>query len=110
MTARPPAIVVEENPDPAVREAILKPLRAFNESRVGPIKPQGLAILWLAIFILAVVTGCMATLFAPKKLNLTPEQTDRGLFATAAPCFVSRGRASNRWRACFAASSDSCRI
>jgi len=44
MTAIAPAIVVDESPDPAVREAILKPLRAFNESRLGPIKPQGLAI------------------------------------------------------------------
>ena len=42
MTA--PNIEVDENPDLAVRDEILKPLRAFNESKVGPVKPQSLAI------------------------------------------------------------------
>lgn len=35
---------VDENPDPALREEILKPLRAFNESKVGPVKTERLAI------------------------------------------------------------------
>jgi GNAT superfamily N-acetyltransferase len=35
---------VDESPDPALRDAILMPLRAFNESQVGPIKAEPLAI------------------------------------------------------------------
>lgn len=38
-------ITVDEKPDAALRDAILKPLRAFNESQVGPISAQHLAIL-----------------------------------------------------------------
>jgi GNAT superfamily N-acetyltransferase len=37
-------IDVDESPDPALRDAILKPLRAFNESKVGPVKTETLAI------------------------------------------------------------------
>ena len=37
-------ITVDENPAADLRDQILKPLRAFNESRVGPIKAEGLAI------------------------------------------------------------------
>jgi GNAT superfamily N-acetyltransferase len=37
-------IDIDESPDPALRDAILKPLRAFNESRVGPIVVEPLAI------------------------------------------------------------------
>lgn len=39
-----PRIEIDESPDPALRDAILKPLRAFNESQVGPIKAEQLAI------------------------------------------------------------------
>ena len=39
-----PRIEIDESPDPALREAILKPLRAFNESQVGPIDAAPLAI------------------------------------------------------------------
>jgi ribosomal protein S18 acetylase RimI-like enzyme len=39
-----PKITVDENPDPKLRDEIVKPLRAFNESQVGPIKPEPLAI------------------------------------------------------------------
>ena len=39
-----PRIDIDENPDPALRDAILKPLRAFNESQIGPIKAEHLAI------------------------------------------------------------------
>jgi GNAT superfamily N-acetyltransferase len=39
-----PRIDVDESPDPALRDAILKPLRAFNESKVGTIKAEPLAI------------------------------------------------------------------
>ena len=39
-----PRIDVEESSDPALRDAILKPLRAFNESKVGPVKSEPLAI------------------------------------------------------------------
>ena len=39
-----PWIDIDEAPDPALREAILKPLRAFNESHIGPTKPEQLAI------------------------------------------------------------------
>ena len=39
-----PRIVVDEKPDPKLREDILKPLRAFNESRIGPVVPEPLAI------------------------------------------------------------------
>jgi GNAT superfamily N-acetyltransferase len=39
-----PRIDVDETPDPGLREAILQPLRAFNESRIGPVKPEPLAI------------------------------------------------------------------
>ncbi len=42
MTA--PNIVVDHNPELGMREAILKPLRAFNTSIVGEIKQQFLAI------------------------------------------------------------------
>ena len=42
--AAAPRIAVDEQPDPSVRDEILKPLRTFNESRVGPIKAEGLAI------------------------------------------------------------------
>jgi GNAT superfamily N-acetyltransferase len=39
-----PAIEVDEHPELALRDAILAPLRAFNESRVGPIKAEHLAV------------------------------------------------------------------
>jgi GNAT superfamily N-acetyltransferase len=39
-----PRIDVDESPDPDLREAILKPLRAFNENHIGPAAPQPLAI------------------------------------------------------------------
>jgi GNAT superfamily N-acetyltransferase len=39
-----PNIEIDESPDPALRDQILKPLRAFNESKVGPIKVEPLAI------------------------------------------------------------------
>jgi GNAT superfamily N-acetyltransferase len=39
-----PAIEVDESPDLALRDAILKPLRAFNESQVGPVPVEPLAI------------------------------------------------------------------
>ena len=39
-----PAIVVDEKPDPKLRDAILKPLRTFNESKMGPISVEPLAI------------------------------------------------------------------
>lgn len=39
-----PRIEIDESPDLSVRDEILKPLRAFNESKVGPVKPQPLAI------------------------------------------------------------------
>jgi len=39
-----PSIEVDESPDPALRNAIVKPLKAFNERHVGPINPQPLAI------------------------------------------------------------------
>jgi GNAT superfamily N-acetyltransferase len=44
MEETPLRIDIDENPDPAVRDAIVKPLRAFNESKVGPIKIEPLAI------------------------------------------------------------------
>ena len=39
-----PRIEIHESPDPALREAILKPLRDFNESHVGPVDVEPLAI------------------------------------------------------------------
>lgn len=39
-----PRIDIDESPDPALRDAIVQPLRAFNESHVGPIQPEPLAI------------------------------------------------------------------
>ena len=39
-----PRIEIDESPDPALRDAILKPLRAFNESHVGPVNVEPLAI------------------------------------------------------------------
>lgn len=39
-----PRIDIHQSPDPALREAILQPLRAFNESKIGPLKPETLAI------------------------------------------------------------------
>jgi GNAT superfamily N-acetyltransferase len=39
-----PVLAVEENPDPALRAEILRPLRAYNESKVGPIKAELVAI------------------------------------------------------------------
>jgi GNAT superfamily N-acetyltransferase len=39
-----PQIEIDEAPDPALREAILKPLRAYNERHVGPVKTEPLAI------------------------------------------------------------------
>ena len=44
MEKTPLAVDVDESPDPALRDAILEPLRAFNESRMGPIKAEPLAI------------------------------------------------------------------
>jgi ribosomal protein S18 acetylase RimI-like enzyme len=38
-------IVVDEKPDPKLRDEILKPLRAFNESQIGPVVPEPLAVL-----------------------------------------------------------------
>ncbi len=40
-----PAIEVDENPDLALRDSILKPLRAFNASQVGPISAERIAVL-----------------------------------------------------------------
>jgi GNAT superfamily N-acetyltransferase len=37
-------IDVNESPDPNLREEILRPLRAFNESRIGKISAEALAI------------------------------------------------------------------
>ena len=37
-------IDIDESPDPELRDAIVAPLKAFNESRIGPIKPEPLAI------------------------------------------------------------------
>ena len=39
-----PSIEVDESPDLALRDEILKPLKDFNESRVGPVRPEPLAI------------------------------------------------------------------
>ena len=39
-----PWIDIDESPDPGLRDAILQPLKAFNESRIGPVKPELLAI------------------------------------------------------------------
>jgi ribosomal protein S18 acetylase RimI-like enzyme len=39
-----PVITIEEKPDPKLRDEILKPLRAFNESKLGPIKNEPVAI------------------------------------------------------------------
>lgn len=39
-----PWIDIDESPDPALRDAILKPLRAFNDGHIGPLKPEQLAI------------------------------------------------------------------
>ena len=39
-----PNIVVDESPDPGLRDAILQPLKAFNESHIGPVKPELLAV------------------------------------------------------------------
>ena len=39
-----PRVTVEDNPDPGLRAEILKPLRAFNESQVGPLTAQHLAV------------------------------------------------------------------
>ena len=44
MEETPLRIDIDESPDPALRDAILKPLRAFNESKIGPIKAEPLAI------------------------------------------------------------------
>jgi GNAT superfamily N-acetyltransferase len=40
-----PRIEIDEKPDPALRDQILKPLRAFNESHIGLVVPASLAIL-----------------------------------------------------------------
>jgi GNAT superfamily N-acetyltransferase len=37
-------IDVDETPDPALRDQILKPLRTFNDSQIGAVKVQPLAI------------------------------------------------------------------
>lgn len=37
-------IVVDENPNHAMRDIIVAPLREYNASQVGPIKPEPLAI------------------------------------------------------------------
>jgi len=42
--AMKPRVDIDEAPDPGLRDAILKPLRAYNESHVGPIKAEQLAI------------------------------------------------------------------
>jgi GNAT superfamily N-acetyltransferase len=39
-----PRIDVEESPDPGLRDAIVQPLKAFNERHIGPVKPEALAI------------------------------------------------------------------
>ncbi len=39
-----PKIGIEETPDPSLRDQILKPLRAFNEGHIGPVKAEPLAI------------------------------------------------------------------
>lgn len=39
-----PRIDIDEQPDPRLRDAILKPLRAYNESHLGPMKAEQLAI------------------------------------------------------------------
>jgi GNAT superfamily N-acetyltransferase len=42
---RVPRIVVDEQPELKLRDEILRPLRAFNESQLGPIKAEPLAIM-----------------------------------------------------------------
>jgi ribosomal protein S18 acetylase RimI-like enzyme len=37
-------IVVEKDPDPALRDAIVKTLQEYNAAQVGPIKPEPVAI------------------------------------------------------------------
>jgi GNAT superfamily N-acetyltransferase len=39
-----PNIEIDEVPDPSLRDQILKPLRAFNERYIGPVKAEPLAI------------------------------------------------------------------
>jgi GNAT superfamily N-acetyltransferase len=39
-----PNIDIDESPDPGLRDVILQPLKAFNESHIGPVKPEPLAI------------------------------------------------------------------
>jgi GNAT superfamily N-acetyltransferase len=39
-----PTIDLDESPDPALRDQILKPLRAFNDSQIGAVKVQPLVI------------------------------------------------------------------
>jgi ribosomal protein S18 acetylase RimI-like enzyme len=40
-----PDFVIDEKPDPALRDGVLKPLRAYNISQIGPINAEPLAIL-----------------------------------------------------------------
>jgi GNAT superfamily N-acetyltransferase len=40
-----PTINIDEQPDTALRDAILRPLREYNESKVGPITSQLVAVL-----------------------------------------------------------------
>jgi GNAT superfamily N-acetyltransferase len=40
-----PTIIIDEHPDPALRESILRPLRDYNESKVGPSTSELVAIL-----------------------------------------------------------------
>lgn len=44
MEETPLRIDIDESPDPALRDAILEPLRAFNESKIGAIRAEPLAI------------------------------------------------------------------
>ena len=40
-----PKIIVDERPDPALRDAIVGPLRDYNTRKIGPIAVSPLAIL-----------------------------------------------------------------
>jgi len=44
MALAQPRLDVDESPDPGLRDAIVQPLKAFNESRIGPVKAEALAV------------------------------------------------------------------
>ena len=59
-----PRIIVDEKPEPSLREAILRPLRDYNASKIGPVIVEPLAVFLRHPESDAIIGGLWGTLVA----------------------------------------------